>query len=157
MATNKPAATVQDLMGVYIAFLRALSLVHQNNHWQIKGPGYYGNHLLLERLYSDTAKGSDQAAERAVGLFGSRCVNMATQAGLIYKIVGRYTTESDGEYKEYLLSSLKAEQDFLKLSRTTYEALKKSGAITLGLDDLIMATASNSEEHVYLLKQALDA
>jgi hypothetical protein len=50
---------------------------------------------------------------------------------------------------------LQIEKDFLKFSQAFYESLKKMGAMTLGLDDMIMANANVNETHVYLLQQRI--
>lgn len=136
-----------ELMSLYVAYLRALYQIHQNNHWKCKGTDFYGNHLLFERLYGDVLGMSDNAAEKAIGVFGS----LDTCSEKIAEIVGKFTSEDN-----FLLSSLKAEKAFLALSKTVYDELEKSKELTLGMDDLIMANANISENHCYLLQQALN-
>ena len=136
-------------MDLYIAFLRSLYIIHQNNHWTCSGPNFYGNHLLFERLYLSAQDNADLAAEKIVGIFGKESVNLTNQAQLINKIVSKYNNEN------HIVNSLKAETDFLILSEKIYEQLKQTENLTLGLDDAIMAIASKREEAIYLLKQAL--
>lgn len=130
------------LMSAYVAFLRALYLIHQEGHWKAKE---YGNHLLFQRLYEGIQESADEAAERVIGLFG----DIPNQTELINEIKAKFTAEN------HIENSLRAEKGFLDLSKKTYNQLKDNNAITLGLDDLIMSLASKSEVHVYLLQQAL--
>lgn len=144
------------LFSTYVAYLRALYQVHQNNHWQVKGKNFYSQHLLFQRLYEAVASDTDTAAEKAVGLFGSECMNLSEQAELIKNISTKYASESfDSSEDMYLLSSIAAEKNFTSLSDEIYSKLEQMENLTLGLDDLIMSLASNSEERLYLLQQNL--
>lgn len=133
---------ILPLMSAYVAFLRALYLIHQESHWKAKE---YGNHLLFQRLYEGIQESADVAAEKVIGLFG----DIPNQTQLINGIKSKFTVENPLE------NSLRAEKAFLDLSKKTYDQLKNSESLTLGLDDLIMNLASKSEVHVYLLQQAL--
>ena len=41
----------QSVLTDLLAALNAASFVHHTNHWQSKGKNFYGNHLLLGRIY----------------------------------------------------------------------------------------------------------
>ena len=142
---NDPAA----LMSLYVSFLRALYHIHQNAHWKTKGPEFYGNHLLFQRLYEATQEHVDQAAEKAVGLFG----DFEDNHDQVKEICNKFNPENFND--NYIQAALKAEQTFLALSQTLYRQIKNLNAMTLGLDDMIMSIASAHEVHVYLLKQAV--
>ena len=136
---------------LYIATLKAIALVHQHNHWTTKGAAFYGDHLLFERLYNSTLKDVDLAAEKFLGLLGEDCLNYDLQADLLHKVLLKYNN-LEGSPVEM---SLTAEKDFLKLSKDAYHCFEEEGRLTLGLDDMIMAIASQREESVYLLQQTL--
>lgn len=138
------------LMSLYVAYLRALYQLHQNAHWKTKGSNFYGNHLLFQRLYEGTQESVDEAAEKALGVFGE----LKENNDLIKDIVNKFNVENFDN--DYIQSLLKAEQAFLALSQTLYNQLKNLKAMTLGLDDLIMSIANRHEVHVYLLKQVVD-
>lgn len=142
---------VKEILAAYVASLRSIYLVHQNNHWQCSGPNFYGNHLLFERLYSEAGEQADALAEKAIGLFGVQVLDLRKQAGLIKTL----TTMYSGSPEDCVKNSLKAEQDFVKLSANVRTQLNELGAMTLGLDDLIMELASKSEGRMYLLQQAM--
>src|SRR5690606_14936816 len=45
------------LLSMYVAFTRALYLLHQQNHWESVN---YGDHLLFQRLYEDAQEMADE-------------------------------------------------------------------------------------------------
>ena len=136
---------------LYIASLKAMALVHQNSHWSTRGIAFYGDHLLFERLYNSALKDLDLAAEKFIGLFGDDVLNYDLQADLLHKILLKYSSLEGSP----LEMSLATEKDFLKFSQQAYNCFEDEGKLTLGLDDMIMAIASQREESVYLLQQAL--
>lgn len=139
------------IAALYVATLKSMSLIHQHNHWTTKGVAFYGDHLLFERLYDSALKDLDLAAEKFIGIFGEEYLNYDFQAELLNKILLKYKN-LEGSPVEM---SLAVEKDFLKLSTDAYDSFDEEGRLTLGLDDMIMAIASQREESVYLLQQAL--
>lgn len=136
---------------LYIASLKAVALIHQHNHWTTRGLAFYGDHLLLERLYNSTLKDVDLAAEKFIGLFGDGVLDYDSQTELLSKVLSKYS-KLEGSPMEM---SLAIEKDFLKFSKDAYNCFEKEGKLTLGLDDMIMSIASQREESVYLLQQTL--
>jgi DNA-binding ferritin-like protein len=132
-----------ELMSLYTAFLRALYLIHQRNHWETKG---YDLHLMFQRIYEGAQEMSDEAAEKTIGVFKKPLVGQ----DVIASITKKYYSPGNP-----VASSLAAEKDFQALAKKTYDALKDSGEITLGLDDMIMAHHSKSELHTYLLQLSM--
>jgi DNA-binding ferritin-like protein len=138
---------MEKLANIYIASIRAVALIHQLNHWLAKGTSSYGDHLLFDRIYNSAQKDADAAAEKFVGVLGENCLEYSLHFSLMNKIIKQYENLSGIEL------SLRAECDFLKLSKDFYDKLKSEDALTLGTDDLIMSIANNREEAVYLLTQ----
>jgi DNA-binding ferritin-like protein len=136
---------------LYIATLKAISLIHQHSHWTTKGLLFYGDHLLFERIYKSALEDLDLAAEKFIGLFGEDCLNYQLQADLLNKVILKYK----GLEGKQLAMSLAIEKDFLKFSKDAYNCFEEEGTLTLGLDDMVMAIASNREGAVYLLQQAM--
>jgi len=135
-----------ELMSLYVVFLKALYLLHQQNHW--KTPGY-AEHLLFQRLYEGVQEPLDEAAERTVGLFGDLIKQEKVSA-----MVQQFAAKGDSAV-DFLQSSLDAEVAFQEFAKRVYEMFKDSGTITLGLDDLLMSHCSLGEVRVFLLQQAL--
>lgn len=136
---------------LYIASLKALSLIHQHNHWTTKGEMFYGDHLLFERIYDSALENLDSAAEKFMGVFGEECLDYALQAEFLNKVLLKYKN-LEGNHLEL---SLKVEQDFIKLSKDSYECFEEEGKLTLGIDDMIMSISSEREDAVYLIQQAM--
>jgi DNA-binding ferritin-like protein len=141
------------ICALYVASLKAIALIHQHNHWTAKGIAFYGNHLMYERVYNDTLKNLDAAAEKFIGLFGAPCLDYELQANLLRQVLLKYESlESDP-----VQMGLQVEKDFLKFSQDAYNCFEEEGKLTLGLDDMIMEIASKREEVCYLLQQTSSA
>jgi DNA-binding ferritin-like protein len=137
------------LFCVYIAFLRTLYIVHQNNHWTCQGNDFYGNHLLFEKIYKTAQENADMAAEKFVGLYGSNSLLLTEQAKYLNSILTEFSVGDD-----LIDLSLKLEKAFQEISKKLYKELESSNQLTLGVDDMIMSIANTREEAIYLLKQA---
>ena len=138
------------MAALYVATLKAIALIHQHSHWLAKGNDFYGDHLLFERLYDATLENLDAAAEKMIGVFGDDCMDFKMQADLLNKLLTKYSELSE----DVLACSTAIEEDFIKFSKAAYECFESEGKLTLGLDDFIMATASEHEEAMYLLSRA---
>ena len=136
---------------LYIATLKAMALIHQHSHWTTRGQPFYGDHLLFERLYDSTLDDLDLAAEKFVGLFGDEVLDYDLQAQLLHKVLLKYSSLEGSP----LQMSLSVEKDFLKFSQEAYNCFEDENKLSLGLDDMVMAIASNRETSVYLIQQAL--
>jgi DNA-binding ferritin-like protein len=133
-----------------LAMLRAMHWAHWTAHWKMQGNSFYGDHLLFQRMYEGMVEEIDTLAEKIVGIYGPDAlfdIPMMADAQ-------RFLTGHDDAADPY--SGAKAMEEHLQAAiKTTYEALKESGEITLGLDDFLMAMASAHETNLYLLGQKL--
>jgi DNA-binding ferritin-like protein len=134
-----------------LAYLRAMYLSYQTSHWQTKGPAYYGNHLLFQRLYESVQGEIDALAEKIVGYVGPAGVNLDGQVGLVNDIASGLAATVDHHVR-----GLESEVAFQRHVKAAYDAIKAAGVMTLGLDDFLMATASAHETNQYLLQQVLN-
>lgn len=135
----------KKVLSEYVAFTRALYLLHQQNHWDAQA---YGDHLLFQRLYEDNLSMADDAAERVAGLCGE--IIFTGQDAIVKKFEPKIKTISS-----LLESSLDIEKAYQDVVKHVYDYLKEHDSITLGLDDMLMSQASQGEVHIYLLQQAL--
>ena len=136
---------------LYVATLKSLAIIHQNNHWTTKGISFYGDHLLFERLYKSVLENLDLAAEKFLGILGDECLSYEFQNDLLGKVLTKYNN-LEGSPVEM---SLAAEKDFIKLSSDAYNCFEDEDKMTLGLDDMIMSISNKREEAVYLLQQII--
>ena len=142
-----------QVAAMYIASLRAMLLIHQQNHWVSKGESFYGDHLLFQRLYESAGESADLAAEKFVGLLGVEVLDYDTQTQFLNKVLDRYA-HLEGSPAEL---SMAIEKEFLKLSQGVYDAFEEADTLSLGLDDCIMSIASKREVSIYLLQQRTDS
>ena len=151
---TRPGAGYYPLSGL-LALLRAAYMLHQTAHWQTHGGHFYGDHIMLQRIYDESLEGIDGVAERLVGLSNSPgAVCPVKQAKLIHSLVTAFATESHSYGPEALIQrSLTVESVILKVITLTKEAIEGQGQLTDGLEDLLQGLASKHEEFVYLLQQ----
>lgn len=134
-----------------LALLRAQYMSYQTSHWQQAGVAYYGNHLLFQRLYESVTDQVDQLAEKIVGYLGAPPVDLGPQARLVSQYAARWNAVQDCHHKR----GLQSEQDCQEAIKAAYDGIKAAKAMTLGLDDWLMATANAHEENQYLLQRVL--
>jgi len=146
-----------ELAGVLV-FLRALSMVHQTNHWATQGPAYYGDHLLFDRLYGDLVSEIDTVAEKAVGLGGSGLVIAPMLAKSTSDVVSELCAAQLGtpDPEGRVAMSLQAELRFLVMMQMVAREMRAKGTLSRGTDNMLASIEDKHEEHVYLLKQRLD-
>ena len=141
-------------LSVVLVHLRALSMVHQVNHWQSRGDPFFGDHLLFERLYTSTAEEIDRVAERAVGAGGPENVDLQGQlmhALMIVESLGGHGTIP--VQAELAKRSLAAELGFLHCIDLAVCSMRETGTLTRGVDNLLGGIEDAHEANVYLLKQ----
>ena len=137
------------LQGI-LSVLRAQYMSYQTSHWQVMGQTYYGNHLLFQRLYEAVQAEVDAVAEKVVGYVGPDAVALVPQAELVLSWVARWSKVAD-----HHMRGLQSERDVQAVLQAAYDAIKAARAMTLGLDDFIMATANAHETNAYLLQQVV--
>lgn len=149
-ATPMQREVVRRLLCDVLGCLRAQYLSYQTSHWQVVGQSFYGNHLLFQRLYESVQKQVDELAEKLVGYLGREVVGLDPQIKHISAYTMRWS-QIDCHHKR----GLQSEADLQAALKRAYDGIKQVNAMTLGLDDWIMATANAHEENEYLLQQAL--
>ncbi len=143
-------ASMQDklsLLLVLLAGLRSAHLSHWTSHWQVKGQPYYGDHLLMDKLYNSLPEEIDTLAEKIVAEFGAEAVEMTAQMAEMSLQIQAISEAS----KSPLHRALCVEEFLQDLFEYVYDELE--GQMSLGLDDFIMSIANDHETNLYLLKQ----
>ncbi len=154
LAVKKDKASQKSsLIRLLLGFLRAAHWMHWTSHWQVKGNTSYGDHLLLERLYTGITEEIDTLAEKLVGEFGIEAVNPLEQSYFLLGFVNDVCSVESDPIRRALL----VEKGVQEALRVTYERVKGLGKMSLGLDDYIMATANTHDTFLYLLNQRLSS
>ena len=144
------SAIVTERLQVMLALLRAQYMAYQTSHWQSMGQAYYGNHLLFQRLYEGVQAEVDGLAEKLVGYVGVDAVDLTPQVALVMSWVQRWS-----QVEDHHMRGLRSERDLQAVFQSSYDAIKAARAMTLGLDDWIMATANAHDTNAYLLQQVV--
>ena len=133
--------------------LHALQLLHQAAHWQVRGPTYYGDHLLFQRLYDGIPKEIDSVGERTVNTGDPRLVCPILVANLSAELLQGWG-KGHGKVEqatELVGLSLRAEKEFvLAISQALAQAPASDGT-----QNLLQGIADAHEGNVYLLQQRL--
>lgn len=144
----------RHLLNDLLALLRAQSWNYQTCHWQVQGEPFYGDHLLFERLYNNLGEEVDVLAEKIMGILGE------PEKGPPFSNESQMDKtkswiQSWSVYVCPFQRSMESEKALQRALKSIYDILKKTGDLTLGLDDFLMSLASAHEAHMYLLKQRM--
>ena len=141
-----------------LAHLRALQWVYWTAHWTAAGPTYYGDHLLLQRLYEGEGGGPDIQneidgfGERMVVFFGPGSVSPSLIIDRVKSLTDKAMKSSDGPFEALLAM----EMELQGAIRRAWRANQDSGQfMSLGIDDLLMSLANEREGAIYLLRRRL--
>ena len=134
-----------------LAILRAMHWAHWTAHWRMRGTPFYGDHLMFQRMYEELAGEVDSLAEKIIGTYGGNSVKDEHVISDAHRfITACETAVRDGDlYKRALMM----ETYLQNAIKTTYDALKASGELSLGMDDFLMALSNAHETNLYLLRQ----
>ena len=120
------------------------------------GPSFSGDHVnLYGKIYAEVQEQVDGAIEKSVGLFGEECGDPIEVTKKALEIMREYPSPIEQSPAGIAAVGLQIERDYLAFSKALYSGLKKSGDLSLGLDDFIMANASAHETFVYLLQRRI--
>jgi len=144
-----------------LAHLRALQWVYWTTHWTSAGPNFYGDHLLLQRLYEGKDGGPeineeiDQLGERMVAYFGPESVDPVViqkkATGLI-----EWSRTGGSAHPHELDPLYHLEGGLQEAIKKAWDAEQKAGnERSLGIDDYLMSLANERDTARYLLKQRL--
>lgn len=141
-------------LSLVLVHLRFLAMLHQTCHWVAKGDPFFGDHKFFERLYEETVAEIDRVAEKAVGLGGERCVNLALQAQQVAELTKACgMSQTIPQASDLARNCLLAETNFVNLVDTTICNMDEQGILTPGAENMLQGIADVHEGHVYLLKQ----
>lgn len=137
-------------LSTMLACLQASAMVHQAHHWSTRGPSFYADHLLFERLYNESLDFIDQVAERAVGMGQPGSILAVDQARLILSFVNVPPPVGPDDMVRL---SLALETAVLQAVDVVIDIMEDNGTMTSGLANLLEGLADKHESFVYLLRQ----
>jgi DNA-binding ferritin-like protein len=142
-----------------LAHLRALQWVYTTTHWTSAGPNAYGDHLLLERLYTGLDKPIDALGERMVAYFGPQSVDpvaINSSVTQLMEAVGGSKTSRRGGNKGPLGLLYAMEYSLQENIKAAWKSNQDSGdEMSLGIDNYLADLADQRDGAIYLLRQRL--
>jgi DNA-binding ferritin-like protein len=145
----KTFSSPQEALKILLATLRSAHWVHWTGHWQVRSNSFYGDHLLLERVYTGITAEIDTLAEKMIAMFDINVVDPQEQISLAKAVVDMQSQKTQDPIKR----SLDVEQNLQLLFESVFEYLESQKRLPLGLNDFIAAAANNHDTFVYLLTQ----
>jgi DNA-binding ferritin-like protein len=159
VSANVHSKVARRLMGgvaplsAVLSTLRAASFLHQTHHWQTRGPSYFADHLMFDRLYTESQGFIDQVGERAVGSGDASFVDVVSQARRMSALIEVITRSEDSGADQLVQTSLKMESLVIAVVDEAIDLLRDADSLTAGTDNLLQGVADLHETFVYLLQQ----
>lgn len=146
-----------------LVHLEALMTAYHFAHVNAKGPSYYSDHLLLQRLYAGTGEDGtttpldeiDSVMEKWKGLLGPGAhLDAAAVADEVVRLLrGQHLLAGDKLLK-WLLST---EHNLQYLLRDTLEKAPAAVGYEIdGVENLLQGIADRRQTNIYLLQQRLN-
>jgi starvation-inducible DNA-binding protein len=136
-----------------LALLEAAFMVNLTSHWQTNGSQYYGDHILLQRIYEDSEDFIDSLAERIMGLGGAIPAPQFTN--VTAQFVSKLAPQSYDDPDQIMAASLTTEKVVVDALTNLRANLETTGELTDGLDNLLQGISDKHEEFLYLLQQRM--
>lgn len=131
-----------------LAVLRAAGISHQHAHWTSKGPQFYGDHLMFERIYDPIAGQVDGLAEKAVQKFGAKVVDPCEQLEQMSGCMEVWDKKPD-----LVARALMVEESIQSAIKYAVTELTKAKQLDFGLDNFLRQLADEHQTALYLLGQ----
>ena len=142
-------------MSQYIAMLRGMQLWYHAAHHVTRGASFFGDHAdAYGKLYNELSADFDKAVEKAIGLTNDEemaCPVHITK--MACQVICKYPSPVSLTALAMASCALEMEKHHNQLVDAIFHELEEAGCLTLGLDDMLMATVNDHEGHIYMLQQ----
>ena len=146
---------LHEKMTHLLGCLRAANLWFHAAHNLAKGPGFIGDHTdLYGEIYGRLNDDYDTAAEKAISLTGDEtvaCPQIVT-AHAAEKLMD-YPTPAGVGAEQIVAAACEMMQGLNDKVTELFSDLEDAGALSLGLNDFLAASANQYETYIYLLQQ----
>ena len=140
-----PDALLNALLRLW-ASLRAAHHTFWTLHWQSRGTGYYGDHLLYQRLYEARVKEIDRVAEVIAAIYGSdKLMALSAWDSAQRVLANTFAAPNPG---------LRAAESILHAVNAANAAIG-SHPYGVAVNNVIAGIADSALEAVYLLQQRI--
>lgn len=153
-----PKHIEKDLMHQYVALIRAAHLWFQGAHHSVRGISFGGDHaVILQKIYEGLDETYDEAAEKAVGLYGEEVVDPLSVVMLVSNVLRKYPQPCKLSATGISAAGLSLIEDVIRFVEMMFKTLDEEGCLTLGLNNFISDHADTLEGYVYFLRQRVKA
>ena len=138
-----PDALLDALLRLW-ASLRASHHTFWTLHWQSRGTGYYGDHLLYQRLYEARVKEIDRVAEVIAAIYGSDKLMALSAWDAAQRVLANIVASPN--------PGLRAAESILHTANAANAAIGRH-PYGIAVNNVIAGIADSALEAVYLLQQ----
>jgi DNA-binding ferritin-like protein len=142
-------------MSQYIAMLRGMQLWYHAAHHVTRGASFFSDHAdAFGKLYQELTRDFDEAVEKAIGLTDDEEMACPVQiTKMACQVICKYPSPVSLTSLAMASCALEMEKNHNQLVTAIFHELEDAGCLTLGLDDMLMATVNDHEGHIYMLQQ----
>lgn len=139
----------------WLGMLRGMQLWFHGAHHVTRGASFVGDHIdIFGRIYVAIQDEIDGAVEKAVGATGDEgiaCPMHITKMAL--QVLQSYPSPPAISSLAMAAVGLEIERNYVELVEQMFAELEEAGMLSLGLNDMLAASANVHEGHGYLLQQ----
>jgi len=139
----------------YIGLLRGMQLWYHAAHHVTRGTGFFGDHAdAYGGFYEALTEDFDSAVEKAIGLTNDEeMANPCKITEMALQVLHKFPCPPTLTALALASAALEMEKAHNELVSAMFHELESAGCLTLGLDDMLMATVNDHEGHIYKLQQ----
>ena len=154
VATMQPDI-LSECLGQVNAMLRAMHLWFHSAHNSIYGISFAGDHFsLYSKLYTEIQEEIDEFIEKSMALTDKQSMACPIKiTGEALQLLSQLPSPTEMQGCEISECGRDIIGAYIELLESACNTLDNSGLLTLGLEDLIGASANRHEGYYYLLNQ----
>ena len=146
--------TKNDVLLAFISYVRAAYHWFHAAHHSTSGTAFNGDHELYGEIYEDYLSVLDGIIEKAVGSCGYESAAAPIPSlRLAMKVLEGYPSPETLTSLAIASTALQVERDYLQVVDELFKTLESAGALPLGLNDFLAASANKHDVYVYKLVQ----
>jgi hypothetical protein len=142
-------------MMLYVSWLKAMHNWFHAAHHVTSGATFSGDHVnLYGKIYQEIEDDIDGAIEKAVGLTGDKrmaCPILINKTVIV--ILNQYQSPVYDGSEDIVEVASNIVTDYLVFLEEMFKVLEEKDMLSLGLNDMLSASANKFETYVYLLEQ----
>ena len=117
-------------------------------HWQAHGENFAADHSMYDGMYKSLKKEIDTWAEKTVYMCGTQSVDDISIMRIAINWLDRWS-----KFKSEAEIAFVPELDYQATAKNVIDELRKSGMLTLGIEDFLISSMNDHERNLYQLKQ----